>query len=105
MYKLRNNAAFGKTMENLRDRIDVKLVSSKKDCLKCTSKPSYMSQKTFNNNLVAICKNKATLTLNKPALVGAYILKLGKVLMYKLHYDYIKYKYDNSSKIIIHHKP
>ena len=36
---------YGKAMENLRDRIDVRLVSNKKDYLKWTSKPSYMSQK------------------------------------------------------------
>ena len=42
-----NNAVYGKTMENLRNRIDVKLVSNKKDYLKWTSKPSYMSYKIF----------------------------------------------------------
>ena len=52
-----NNAVFGKTMENLRNRIDVKLVSNKNDCLKWTSKPSYMSHKIFDNDLVAIHKN------------------------------------------------
>ena len=41
-------------MENLRNRINVKLVNSKKDYLKCTSKPGYMTQKIFDNNLVAI---------------------------------------------------
>ena len=43
--------------ENLRDRIDAKLVSNKKDYLKWTSKPSYMSHKVFDNDLVVICKN------------------------------------------------
>ena len=49
-----NNAVYGKTMENLRNRINVKLVSNKKDYLKWTSKPSYMSHKIFDNDLVAI---------------------------------------------------
>ena len=61
------NAAYGKAMENLRSRIDVKLVSNKKDYLKWTSKPSDMSHKIFENDLFAIRKNKVTLTLNKPA--------------------------------------
>ena len=54
-------------MGNLRNRIDVKLVSNEKDSLKWTSKPSYMLQKTFGNDLIVIRKNKVTLTLNKPA--------------------------------------
>ena len=53
-----NNAIYGKTMENLRNRIDVKLVSNKKEYLKWTSKPSYMSHKIFDIELVVIHKNK-----------------------------------------------
>ena len=49
-----NNAVNGKTMENLRNRIDVKLINNKKDYLKWTSKPRYMSQKIFDSDLVAI---------------------------------------------------
>ena len=87
-----NNSVYGKTMENLRNRLDVRLVSNKKDYLKWTSKPSYMSQKVFENDLVVICKNKGTLILNKPAYIGMCILELSKVLMYEFHYDYIKKK-------------
>ena len=53
-----DNAIYGKTMENLRNRIDVKLVSNKKEYLKWTSKPSYMSHKIFDIELVVIHKNK-----------------------------------------------
>ena len=53
-----NNAIYGKTMENLRNRIDVKLVSNKKEYLKWTSKPSYMSHKILDIELVVIHKNK-----------------------------------------------
>ena len=68
-------------MENLRNRIDVELASNKRDYLKWTSKPSYMSHKIFDNDLVAIRKNKVTLTLNKPAHIGMCMLELSKVLM------------------------
>ena len=53
-----NNAIRGKAMENVRKRIDVKLLKKKKDYLKWTSKPSYMSQKIFHNNLIAIRNSK-----------------------------------------------
>ena len=74
-----NNTVYGKTMENVRNRIYVKLVSNKKDYLKWTSKPSYMSQKIFDNNLVEIHENNVTLTLNQPAYIEMYILGLNKV--------------------------
>ena len=69
-----NNAIYGKTMENLINEIDVKLVSNKKDFLKWTSKPSYMSHKIFDNDLVVIRNSKVTLTLDKSAYVGMCIL-------------------------------
>ena len=68
-------------MENVRNRIDLTLVSNEKDYLKWTSKPRYMSHKIFEINLVAIRKNKVTLTLNKPAYIRICILELSKLLM------------------------
>ena len=93
-----NNAAYGKTMENLRSRIDVKLVNNEEDYLKRTSEPSFMSNKIFDNNLVAIRKSKVSLKVNKPAYIRMCILELHKVLMYEFHYDYIKNKYDNTNQ-------
>ena len=87
-------------MENLRNRIDVKLANNEKDYLKCYSKSSYLLHKIFDNNLVAIRKSKLALKLNKPAYIGMCILELSKVLMYEFHYDYIKNKYDNKSKLL-----
>ena len=97
-----NNVVYGKAMENLKNRINVKLVNNEKDYLKCTSKPSYMSHKIFDNNLYVTRKSKNSLKLNKSAYIGLCILELSKVLMDKFHYDYIKYKYDNKLNIVVH---
>ena len=87
-------------MENLRNRINVKLVSNKKDYLNWTSKPSYVSNQIFDNDLVTIPNNKVSLTLNKPEYIGMRILELSKVLMYIFHYDYIKNKDGNNSRLL-----
>ena len=61
--KLTNNAINKTTMENLRNRINAKLVNNEKHYFKCTPKPSYMPHKIFGNNLVVIL----ALKFNKPA--------------------------------------
>ena len=98
--KLMNNSVFCKTMENLRKRVDVRLVTDEKKLDKLTSKPTYVSSKIFNGNLMAVHKVKETLTLNRPAYVGKCILELSKTLMYDFHYNYIKNKYDNRAKLL-----
>ena len=99
-FKLMNNSVFGKTMENLRKRVDVRLVTNKEKLLKLSSKPSYVSSKIFNENLVAIHKIKETLLMNRPAFVGACILDLSKTFMYDFHYNYIKCKYGDKAKLL-----
>ena len=59
-----------------------------------------MLHKIFANDLVAICKNKATLTLNKLAYIGICILELREVLMYEFYYDYTKNKYGSNSRLL-----
>ena len=95
-----NNSVFGKTMENLRKRIDVRLVTNEKKLLKLASKPTYVSSKIFNENLVAVHKIKEALTLNRPAYVGMCILDLSKMLMYDFHNNYIKKKYGDRAKLL-----
>ena len=85
-------------IQNLRNRIDVKLGNNEKvkntlkiyiKYLKSTLKRSCMSHKTFHNNIVAIRKIKVSMELKKPADIGMCVLQLNK-LMFDLHYDYIK---------------
>ena len=99
-FKLMNNSVFGKTMENIRKRVDVRLITDEKKLLKMVSKPTYVSSKIFNKDLVAVHKIKETLTLNRPSYVGMCILDLSKTLMYDFHYNYIKEKYGNKAKLL-----
>ena len=82
-----NNVIYGQRMENVRNRVDTKHVNDEKDCLKWTSKPAYVTQKIFDNNLVVIHKINTPLMLNKSAYVGMYILALIEVPMYEFYYD------------------
>ena len=59
-----------------------------------------MSHKIFENDLVAIKSVKFSLTLNKPAYTGVWILELSKVLMYELYHDYIKIKYGYNLRLL-----
>ena len=65
-------------MENLRNRINARLVNNEKDCLNYTSKPGYMLHKIFDKNLVAIRRSKIALKLNKLAYIGMCTLGLSK---------------------------
>ena len=94
-----NNSVFGKTMENLRKWVDVRLVTNKKKLDKLTSKPTLVSSKIFNENLMAVHKVKETLTLNRTAYVGMCILDLSKTFLYDFHYNYIK-KYNNRARLL-----
>lgn len=95
-----NNSVFGKTMENLRKCVDVRLATNVKELLKLASKPTFISSKIFNENLVAVHKIKETLTLNRPAYVGMCILHLSKTFMYDFHDNHIKKKHGDKSKLL-----
>ena len=88
-FKLMINCVCGKSMENIRKRINVKLINDSRTYLRYVNKPNFISQKIFDKNFVAIHCVKTVLTLNKPIYVGFCVLELSKLLMYRFHYDYV----------------
>ena len=98
-FKLMINSVYGKTMENLRKRINVRFVNNKKHFLKYTSKPTHVTHKLFNKNLAAIHEIKPVLILNKPIYVGFTVLDLSKWLMYNFHHSFIKKNF--SAKLLL----
>ena len=98
-FKLMNNAAFGKTMENVRNRRDVKLIVTEKRRKKLVSEPNYDLCKVFSENLMAIEMRKTEILMDKPIAVGQAILDLSKTLMYEFWYDYLKPKYHDKIKL------
>ena len=98
-FKLMNNAVFGKTMENLRKRRDIKLVTTDKRRSQLAPEPNYHTTKWFSENLLAIEMKKTKVKINKPVYLGLPILEIGETLMYKLWYDYMKPKYGDNVKL------
>ena len=99
-YKLMNNAVFGKTMENIRNRKNVKLVNSEEKARKLIAKPNYRSCKIFSENLISVHMKKTSLIMNKPVYLGACILDISKTIMYDFHYKYIKPMYKDKAKLL-----
>ena len=99
-FKLMNNSVFGKTMENIRNRVNVKLVNTEERLKKLSTKPNYKSCKIFNENLISVHMKKTSLTMNKPVYLGMCILDLSKTIMYDFHYNYIKPKYGAKAKLL-----
>ena len=77
-FKLMINSVYGKIMENLRKRINVRLVNNEKEFLKYTSRPNYVTHKFFYKDYAAIHEIKPALMLNKPIYVGFTVLELSK---------------------------
>ena len=99
-YKLMNNAVFGKTMENMRNRRNFHLVTTAKKANALARKPTFKSATVFGENLVGIEQSKLKVKLNKPIAAGFSILDLSKLVMYGFHYDTIKTKYGNKAKLL-----
>ena len=83
-FKLMNNSVFGKTMENIENRVDIRLVSDRKEAIKLTAKPNYDRHTIFDENLIAVHMKRTKLLYNKPIYLGMCILDLSKTLMYEL---------------------
>ena len=98
-FKLMNNSLFGKTMENVRNQRDIKLVTTNESRNELTLEPNYYTTKYFSENLLAIEMRKTKIIMNKPVYLGQAILDISKILMYEFWYDYIKPKYGEKAKL------
>ena len=93
---------FGKTMENVRKRVNVKIVRSDEEekILKLVAKPTFTRQEIFHEHLVAIQNRKERVLLSKPIYVGMSVLDLSKHLMYDYYYNHLKVKYADRVKLL-----
>ena len=95
-----NNSVFDKTQKNIRNSVDIRLISSDKMAKKLAAKPNYVCCTIFDENLIAIHTKKTKLYFNRPVYLGMNILNLSKSLMYDFHYNYIKTKYGDNAKLL-----
>ena len=100
LFKLMNNAVYGKTMEDVRKHTEFDLVSTPERFQKCVNSPTYKARHIINENLVGVEKEKAVVELNKPIYMGLSILDYSKVHMYSFYYDVLKPKYQDDIKLV-----
>ena len=94
-----NNMIYGKTVENVRNYRDIKLVTSNNQRSKLASEPNYHSTKQISEDLLIMEMKKAEVKMNKPIFLGQVILDISKTLMYEFWYDYIKPKYGYKARL------
>ncbi|GFX78885.1 uncharacterized protein TNCV_3911741 [Trichonephila clavipes] len=99
-YKLMNNSIFGKTMENVRRRVDIRLCSTEEQARKLIAKSNFNRRTIFSENLMAVHLKKTQIKFFKPIQVGMVILDISKVLMYSFHYEYMKHRYDSKVRLM-----
>ena len=87
-------------MENIRNRVDIRLVNEEKQAEKLASKPTYEGRTIFSGSLTAVHMKRAKIKFDKPIYVGLCILDLSKTLIYDFHYNYIVKKYGGKQKLL-----
>ena len=95
-----NNSVFGKTLKNIRNRVNVRLISSDKVAQKLAAKSNYDYCTIFDENLIAVDTKKTKHYFNKPVYLSMSILDLSKSLMYDFHYNSIKTRYGDKAKLL-----
>ena len=98
-FKLMSNAVFGKTMENVRNHRNIKLVNTYEKFNKYASEPHLMNVKCFSENVLAVEMRKTEVFMKKPVYLGQAILDINKTLMYEFYYDYLQMKYSDKVKL------
>ena len=98
-FKLMNNSVFGKTMKNVRNHKDIKIVTTNKQRNKFALEPNYHTTKYISKYLLIMEMKEAEVKMNKPVYLGQAILDISKTLMYEFWYHYIKPKYRDNARL------
>ena len=85
-YKLKNNSLYGKTVENVRKRTNLRLCQNRKRLAVYSSRPTFKRTIHISDDLVAVLLLPELVTLNRPIYVGQSVLDISKLRMYELHY-------------------
>ena len=107
-FKLKNNACFGKTMENVRNRIKFEPVTTSERLMKLVAKPTFKRGTPLTEGddadapitVVGVELYKTKVELDKPIHAGFTILELSKVVMFDFHYNTVKAKYNDRAKLL-----
>ena len=94
-FKLMINSVYEKTMEDLREKINVSSVNNEKEFLKYTSRPTYITHKNVGKDYAAINEIKSVLIFNKPIHIGFTVLDLSKWKMYGFDYNFIQKNFND----------
>lgn len=106
LYKLMNNAIYGKTMENVERRKDIKLVTHWENIGKrigaeaLIAHPNFKDCSIFHEDFVAVHMNKVKIHYNKPIYLGFSILELSKTVLYEFFYGVIKQRFKESATLL-----
>ncbi|XP_011166542.2 uncharacterized protein LOC105200606 [Solenopsis invicta] len=103
LYKLMNNAVFGKTMENVRNRVDVRLLTrwdGRFGAEALISKPNFHSRSVFFKDLMTVELRRLEVKMYKPIYVGMCISDISKIRLYEFHYNYMLSTYADKSKLM-----
>lgn len=96
-FKLMSNAIYGKTLENVRDRVDIKLRntwSGRYGVKNLIVKPNFKKRVIFNENLIAVEMFRTNICIAKPIIVGVCVLEISKLCMYEFHYNFMLNEFD-----------
>ena len=89
-FKLMINSVYGKTMENMRKRMKIRIITNEKDCIKYSSRPTFINSIIYGKNLVALHEKPEEIRLSKPIYVGCAVSEERKSKMYRFWYDFLK---------------
>ena len=97
-----NNSVFGKTMENLRNRVTVELVrgDDEKKLRKLSSDSLFAGWRPLGENLFGTHMHKGHILFNRPVYIGMCVLALSKILLYEYYYNYLKPKYGENCQLL-----